>query len=127
MLVQNTAIETSLDKKIKPRYLGPMVIMTRNKGEAYIVAELDGFVWHKKVGAFRLIPYFVQHEIDLPGGIEEFIDISQRPLKELEDSGEVAQPQPDIWFEHVKHIPVEGSKTDLDQCLDDKPENLGLQ
>ena len=51
----------------------------------------------------------------------------QRILKELGDSGEVAQPQLDIWFEHVKHVPVEGHGTDLDECLDDKPENLELQ
>ena len=104
-----------------------MVIVTRNKGGAYIVAELDGSVWHEKVGAFRLIPYFARHEIDLLGGIEEFVNILQRTLKELEDSGEVAQPQPDIWFEHVKHVPVEGHGTDLDECLDDEPENLELQ
>ena len=121
------AIETSLDKKMKPRYLGPMVVVTRNKGGAYIVAELDGSVWHEKVGAFRLIPYFARHEIDLPGGIEEFVDVSQRTLKELEDSGEVTQPQPDIWFEHVKHVPVNENETDLDQYLGEEPESLELQ
>ena len=121
------AVEMSLDKKMKPQYLGPMVVVTRNKGGAYIVAELDSSVWYKKVEAFRLIPYFAQHKIDLPGGIEEFIDISRRTLKELEDSSKVAQLQPDIWFEHVKHVPVEENEMDLDQYLDEGPENLELQ
>jgi len=30
VLVQNTAVEMSLDKKMKPRYLGPMVVVTQN-------------------------------------------------------------------------------------------------
>ena len=121
VLVQNTAVEMSLDRKMKPRYLGPIVVITRNKGCVYIVAEMDGLVWHEKVGAFRLVPYFVRHKINLPGGIEEFVNVAKKTLDELRDSDETDKSQPDIWFEHIKHTPLDDGNMYLDEDID--PEN----
>ena len=118
VLVRNTAVEMSLDKKMKPRYLGPMVVITRNKGGAYIVAELDGSVWHEKIGAFRLVPYFARHEIDLPGGVEDFVDITKRTLDELKESIEMGNSQPDIWFENVRPVPLDGESTHQEDDVD---------
>jgi hypothetical protein len=101
VLVRNTAVENSLDKKMKPRYLGPMVVVTRNKGGAYIVAELNGSVWHEKVGAFRIIPYHARRWIDLPHDLLEFIDISSNTLDNLQNSGDTPKIIDDIWFDHV--------------------------
>ena len=123
VLVRNTAVEMSLDRKMKPRYLGPMVVVTRNKGGAYIVAELDGSVWHEKIGAFRLVPYFARHEIYLPEGIEAFVDIAKKTLDELRESDETGKPQPDIWFENVRHAPQEESTTHLDEDFDENVES----
>ncbi|EPQ56361.1 hypothetical protein GLOTRDRAFT_40540, partial [Gloeophyllum trabeum ATCC 11539] len=42
VLVCNTKIEKSLNRKMRPRYLGPLITVSWNHGGAYILAELDG-------------------------------------------------------------------------------------
>ena len=66
VLVRNTAIEKSLNKKMHVRYLGPLIVLARNKGGAYIVAELDGSVFDHPAAVFCIIPYFACTYIDLP-------------------------------------------------------------
>ena len=68
-----------------PQYLGPLIILSWNKGGAYIVCELDGTVYHWPIAAFRLIPYFAHKEIDFP---ESAIDINTKWLRELESAEE---------------------------------------
>lgn len=58
--MHNTAIEKSLNRKMRPRYLGPLVIISRNRGGAYILAELNGAVFDQPVAQFRVIPYKAQ-------------------------------------------------------------------
>jgi len=44
VLVKNSAIELLADRKMKPRYLGPMVMIRCLRGGAFILAELNGAV-----------------------------------------------------------------------------------
>ena len=44
MLVKNSSIELSVDRKIKPQYLGLMIVIRQLKGGAFILVELDGLV-----------------------------------------------------------------------------------
>src|SRR5271170_479713 len=87
VLVRNTAIEKALNRKMRPRYLGPVIVLSRNRGGAYVLAELDGSVFHRPVAAFRVIPYFARKSIELPP-LDELLDISRQRLRELKDSEE---------------------------------------
>ena len=71
ILVRNTAIEKSLDKKMKARYLGPMVVIRCTKGGSYVIAELNGTLWQQKVGAFHCVLYFACRSIELPKNVLE--------------------------------------------------------
>src|SRR5271168_3652411 len=105
VLVRNTAIEKALNRKMRPRYLGPLIVISRNRGGAYILAELDGSVFDRPIAAFRVIPYFVRTKLALPP-LDELLDISHRRLQELEDSCEAD--------------PDDGPPDDSDPLLDDR-------
>jgi hypothetical protein len=105
VLVRNTAVESSLNRKMKPRYLGPMVVVTRNKGGAYILAELDGAVSQNKVGAFRVIPYYPRKSIPVGTGANSGFDMDEATIQELADSREVEnEPFVDYNFEGMPRL-----------------------
>ncbi|KAG6904727.1 hypothetical protein DXG01_007599, partial [Tephrocybe rancida] len=85
VLVRNTKIEKSLNRKMRPRYLGPVVVIARNKGGAYILCELDGSVFHRPLAAFRLIPYLARRTIEIS---EEMLDVDLNRLREMKNSEE---------------------------------------
>ena len=80
--MRNTRIGKSLNKKMKPRYLGPLIVVSRNKEGAYILCELDGSVLQNPIARFCVLPYFARKSIFLPEG---FIDIRADRLREMEE------------------------------------------
>ena len=52
VLIRNTAIGKSLNQKMRARYLSPLIVISQNKGGAYIIAELDGSVFDRPIAAF---------------------------------------------------------------------------
>ena len=85
VLVRNTAIEKSLNRKMQPRYLGPLIVISCNRGGAYIICELNGSVFDRPVAAFRVIPYFARRSLPLLD-LENFLDVPASHLQELKDS-----------------------------------------
>jgi hypothetical protein len=85
VLIRNTAIEKALNSKMCAQYLGPLIVISQNKGGAYIIAELDGSVFDSPVAAFRVIPYFAHTKLDLPP-LDDLIDISHTRLDEMKNS-----------------------------------------
>jgi len=93
VLVRNTAIEKLLNRKMRPRYLGPFIVLARNRGGAYIISELDGSVFDHPFAAFRVIPFFARQTLDLPP-LDKLINISETRLRQMKNL-EVADPDND--------------------------------
>ena len=68
-----------------PRYFGPLIVISRNRGGAYILAEMNGAVLTRPIGAFRVIPYFPRRTITLPP-LNDAFDISTDELRRREQS-----------------------------------------
>ena len=93
ILVRNTAIEKALNRKMRPQYIGPLIIISHNKGGAYIICELNGSVFDHPIAAFRIVPYFARRSLTLPN-LDDFIDIPADRLVDMESS-DVVDPEED--------------------------------
>ncbi|KAG2045892.1 hypothetical protein BDR06DRAFT_900062 [Suillus hirtellus] len=74
VLVRNTRIEKELNRKTKPRYLGPYKVERQTQGGSYVLSEMDGTISRRGVAAFRLLPYISRNSHQfwrLSQGIEE--------------------------------------------------------
>jgi hypothetical protein len=119
VLVRNTAIEKALNRKMRPRYFGPMIVISRNRGGAYIICDLDGTLAHAPTAAFRIVPYFAREHIDLPD-LEQHIDVSVARLRELEDT---TTPDPD---DHGMPEALDYGNGDDGPDFHDESEEIGL-
>jgi hypothetical protein len=106
VLIRNSAVEKELDRKAKPRYFGPMVVVARSQRGSYTLAELDGSVSKLRYAAFRIIPYLARNLASLPvtrilnlpeneinvkyGNNEDLIDLSPN-----NDEATTEDPDPD--------------------------------
>jgi len=119
VLVRNTAIEKALNRKMRARYIGPLVVVSRNKGGAYIICELNGSVFDRPVAAFRVIPYFARKSISIPN-LDDFLDIPTTRLREMESSEE-PDPDADVALEEraVASDADDHSERDPDDMSDD--------
>lgn len=62
VLVRNSKIDKELDRKTKPRWLGPMKIIRQTQGGSYILAELNGAVSKLRYDVKRLVPYHIYND-----------------------------------------------------------------
>ena len=94
ILICNTVIEKSLNCKMHMHYLGPMVVVSRNQGGAYVICELDSTLLHSLIAAYQAVPYFTHNYIDIPD-LEQHIDISVAQLHTLEAGDTIDPDEPD--------------------------------
>jgi hypothetical protein len=101
ILMRNTQIEKSLNKKMRARYIGPLIVVSCNYGSAYILSELDGTVLHRPIAAFCLLPYFARESIPLPPDI---IDINDTHLHEMEHSSDADGDEEDTYQNPIYNL-----------------------
>lgn len=75
VLVRNTRIEKELNRKTKPRYLGPYEVVRQTQKGSYVVKELDGSVSRSGIAAFRLLKYFP--------ATDNIADLVKDPISEI--------------------------------------------
>jgi hypothetical protein len=104
VLVRNTQVEKSLNTKMATRYLGPMIVIRRTKGGSYLCCEMDGSMYHGKIGQFRVIPFEQRRKIELPDNILELIDLSKEDLDIMaeDDSDEDEYLGKDMQFHKIR-------------------------
>lgn len=104
VLVRNTSVEKSLDRKMEQRYMGPMVVVRRTAGGSYLCCEMNGAMFHGKLAAFRVIPFEQRQKIEIPDNILDLIDLSGEALEELarEDDDKEKTGSKDLQFHKIR-------------------------
>ena len=69
---------------MRPRYLGPLIVVSRNRGGAYIISEINGTVFDGPIAQFRVVPYLARSRIDIPD--LSVLDVPARQILDMESS-----------------------------------------
>ena len=101
VLLRNTGEEMKMNRKTKPRYLGPYEVDRRTKGGSYVLKELDGTMLREGAAAFRLLPYVSRYDKKV------LKTIAERVADEREESG-----SEDDWLTNSEGSDYEGSDED---------------
>jgi hypothetical protein len=99
VLVRNSRVEVELNRKTKPRYLGPMVVLRRTIGGSYLLAELDGSVSRLRYAAFRLLPYHPRSRTRTP--VTMVTGLEDEELDHLAEEDEERQPDKEDSANHT--------------------------
>ena len=92
VLIWNTAIEKELNRKTKPRYLGPYKVVRKTQGGSYKLAEVDGAQLARPIAAFRVIPYIQRNSLRHLQGRGDESDTHTEEEEEIQsDNGEESE------------------------------------
>ena len=92
VLIWNIAIEKELNRKTKPRYLGPYKVVRRTQGGSYKLAKVDGAQLARPIAAFRVIPYIQRNSLRHLQGRGDESDIHTEEEEEIQsDNGEQSE------------------------------------
>jgi hypothetical protein len=92
-------VKVELNRKTKPRYLGPMVILPRTIGGSYLLTELDGSVSRLRYAAFRLLPYQPRSRTRTP--VTTVTSLQDEELDCLAEEDEERQPDEEDSDNHA--------------------------
>jgi hypothetical protein len=84
VLIKDSARESDLGKKWKPRYSGPYIVVSQGQNGAYWMMELDGSLFKNAIAEKRVIPYALRSVIDLTRArarLEELEEATERSDK----------------------------------------------
>ena len=81
---------------MQQRYLGPYLVISQNRGGAYILGEPDGAVFDRPIAAFRVKPFFARRK---PIAFtQNDLDVDARRIRELEASTDKGDGIDDVEF-----------------------------
>jgi hypothetical protein len=92
VLVRNSAIELSHNRKSKPRFFGPMVVVRKTSRKSYVLAELDGATGKLHYAGFRVIPYYARSHASVP--VTQITDDNNDEHDGTDDGGDGADDRP---------------------------------
>jgi hypothetical protein len=110
VLIRNTQIEQDMNRKHKPRYLGPYVLREHRKSGSWTINELDGTPGRTTVAGFPILPYIARNSEQLKI-MQEAIEGEDE--EEEEEKGDLEKE--DVWDSD------DDMELDEDQEIDDQP------
>jgi hypothetical protein len=115
VLIRNTRIEQEMNRKHKPRYLGPYVLREQRKSGTWAISDLDGTPIRTTVAGFRIYPYIARNPrlLQTLQEEEEGGDSEEEGEEELEE-----EEERDAWDSD------NDMELDEDQEVDDQPWGL---
>jgi hypothetical protein len=106
-----------------------MIVLQRNEGGTYVLAEMDGSVYGKRVAAFRVVPYYQRHAIELPEDLSELTGVPESALDNLPDEEKPAKVTEDYWFQKRRLKPQledDSDEADLEDNSGDSGEEVDI-
>ena len=97
--------------------MGPLLVISQNRGGAYILAELDGSVLDQPIAAFHVIPYFARKKIDVPD-LDALLDISAQRLRHMEATNSEDPEEDDLRGDELDESDDETSQPDAGAVSD---------
>ena len=118
VLIRNTRIEQEMNRKHKPRYLGPYILRELQSSDTWAISELDGTPSRTAVAGFRIWPYIARNPRILQE-LAEKGDGKEESDDEEEEAEEEEEDQQDTWDSDEDMMEV-----DEEHEVDDEPWGL---
>ncbi len=104
VLMCNSQIESMLNTKMKPHYLGLLVVVDHLSAGNYILAELDGALIGSKITAFHVILYLACHSIEIDDKVLHWMRKDSKELRRIAESPEPKDRMPPNFMEEFEEI-----------------------